>query len=238
MKICPQCDKKYNDYDVFCYEDGNALIEDGEEQETRQIQFVMKPGTVRDRPPSPSPAGPPPEPGRAYDDTIAFQPPVFKTPQSGNRPPAPASNKTGIITAFGIGAVLLALVLIGVFGLGPAKPAPDTNQTKSVPTPTVKPPGLPNAFDRQYTGTIGAQGLSMNLKREGGTLTGSAVTSKTDTLSGTIQDNGDFSADAYPVGKAATGIFSGHISEDGSIKGKWTDRQGGKETAFQVQQQP
>lgn len=235
MKICPQCNKQYNDDDLFCAEDGNSLIEEGEEQETVTIpRFGFKPASARDQPPPPDPQ---PEPAPVYGDTITFKPPVFKTPESGNRP-TDRPNRTGIFV-FAAGAIILALVLIGVYGLGSGPKGDNTNSdSKPTFTPTAKALNLPGTFDRQYSGTIAGQTLTMNLIKNGGSLTGTASTTKTDTLSGTIQDNGDFSVDAIPIGKSATGIFSGRIYDDGSIKGKWTDRQGGKESPFQVQQKP
>lgn len=240
MNICPLCSKVYSDDDVFCYEDGNALVEEGDEQETRPIPFAGKRPGVEPPHPFPGPEhSPEPEPGAPrYGDTIPFKPPVFKTPQDGNRSTT-TSNKMGVITAFGVGAVVLTIVLIGMYGIGGGgdrgRGGNVNLENKNVASPSPR-AILPNTFDRKYTGTIGNQDLSMNLKKDGATLTGTAETTKLDTLSGTIQDNGEFTADSSPIGKAATGKFTGRIKDDGSIEGKWTDRQGGRETPFRVEE--
>lgn len=97
--------------------------------------------------------------------------------------------------------------------------------------------GLPVKFNRSYEGTIGNQTFSISLFRDGDRLTGQASTSrKTDTLSGTINRNGQFEAQGLENGERFTGKYKGTVFANGSVEGKWTKPDGSKETAFSVSQ--
>ena len=43
MKICPQCDVAYQDDYVFCLSDGNSLLDESGEQETRLVNRIVFP---------------------------------------------------------------------------------------------------------------------------------------------------------------------------------------------------
>ncbi|MFN0141496.1 MAG: hypothetical protein ACKVQW_15590 [Pyrinomonadaceae bacterium] len=78
----------------------------------------------------------------------------------------------------------------------------------------------------------------MSLVKDGADLKGSASAGRNpDTLSGSIDSNGDFTLDGYEDGSEYTGIYSGRISGGGkTISGKWTRTDGTRETPFSLTQ--
>lgn len=222
--FCPSCGLGNKANSKFCKKCGTSFVDDPGVL-SPQSGFAQFGGGVATDPP--------------YNETVAFQSPTFTPPQTQTE--RPVSNKNARIVAFIASGVVLVIIVYGLSSLGSGKPAVNTNK---IPTPTpddkIK---LLKSFDRQYQGTISGQkttkSLLMSLKRELGTLTGTATTSTTDTLSGTIEENGEFRLYARPSGTTYdTGIFSGQIHDDGSITGQWTDLDGRNGRDFRLQQQP
>lgn len=196
---------------------------------------------------------PPPPPPAAQTKTKVFAP--FISPASSDKGNAVAtgttsrSNSTAKILAAVVGSIVLIMVIITAFL--PGKKTPDVSGS---PTPTAKPyptattttgneTALLKNFDRNYTGIVGGKYLTLTLKRDNDNLTGTATTSKTDKLSGSIESDGSFTLYGYQDGYgyddriSYKGIWSGRIFSDGSISGKWTTREGTKATNFSANQQ-
>ena len=119
---------------------------------------------------------------------------------------------------------------------GASTTKPSTAGTSNSSTSNVS-PNPPATFQRNYEGTIGNQNFSIYIVRDGSNLSGQASTSrKTDTLSGTIDANGQFAMNGFENGKRFTGIYKGNIYDNGTIDGSWTKPDGTKETSFSVSQ--
>ncbi len=227
--FCPSCGLGNKANSKFCKKCGASFDDDqgGESPQSGFRQFDY--GSV---------VGPP------FSETVAFQSPTFTPPQTPTE--TPVSNKNARVAAFLGGGVVLVMIVYGLLSLGSGKPAVNIANSDNKNTTNASDDSkttLLKSFDRQYQGTISGQkttkSLLMSLKRELGTLTGTAATSSTDTLSGTIEENGEFRLYARPSGASYdTGIFAGQIHNDGSITGQWTDLQGGNGRDFRLKQQP
>jgi hypothetical protein len=135
---------------------------------------------------------------------------------------------------------ILAVALLIYFAANSRSRSGSSNSSSNSgnPTPPVNnPPGLPDSFQRDYQGTISGQSFSVTLIRSGRNLRGTASTSRTDTLSGTIETDGSFRLDGYENGTNLTGIYTGQIHTDGTLTGNWTNPKGLKETPFYLRQQ-
>ncbi len=136
------------------------------------------------------------------------------------KPTATSSNAKGCLAVIGVlfGAILLCAIIQGIMK--------SNNSTTSTTGST--------SITSNYRGTIGAKSvsISMTLTREGSSLKGTASTSKTDFLRGTVENNGDFVLNAYSADNIQTGIYRGRINSDGSIGGTWTNPNGGQGTPF------
>lgn len=249
MLICPHCRKTYADDNLFCPEDGNALVAENE-QETVVNQKIPFTGG-----------------GGGYDPTINIpvgggggvaggftpQPPPSPTPR-----PNPGGGNNNILFAIIGGCVVIIGVLIYFLASGPSTPKfeqvknPTPSPTPAAsPAPTSEPkpantaapvtpppsdpnppsapvsrPRIPEGVERTYRGTSYVNGnlpLTMTLERTGNSLNGSAVTpGDEDRLSGTIGPDGSFNMDGYnyKAGRV-TGTWRGTISESGEINGTW-----------------
>ena len=95
---------------------------------------------------------------------------------------------------------------------------------------------LSTSFSRDYTGKIGKKDftITMSLTRDGSRLTGTASTSKTDYLYGTIESDGSFTLDGKENDIKLTGKYIGRIYSDGSIRGTWTSLESGKSSSFSL----
>jgi hypothetical protein len=116
----------------------------------------------------------------------------------------------------------------------------ETAPTPAVPKPPPPIPSLPDQFSRQYQGTIGdGKSFWMMLNRSGHKLTGTARTyGSTDTLSGTIEDDGSFQLNGYENGIEQKGIYTGKIYGNGQVTGRWEGRGKGRGSAsFSVREQ-
>lgn len=172
--------------------------------------------------------------GAALNDTVTFTP-----PRGGNSPVPQTSNsstKMLLIGALAAGFLVLVGVVI-VFLRQPSAPSNSNANIRTVETPsTITESSLPQSFERNYSGSIGRFELTMFLKKEGNNLSGSATTVKTDTLSGSIENDGDFHLNGYENGRDFKGIWTGRISDDGSVSGTWTKPDGTKATGFSLTQ--
>lgn len=222
--ICPNCGNKNEPDSVFCPECGQKL---------RAVNQSLPP-VVPVAPPSvqlPIPVTTPFDPVKA--NTIA------NTGASGNA--------KGCFAVIGIllGAILLCAIIQGITD---KKNTTTTNTTESFATPPANSyspgnysdsvnsdSGLPNYFERTYSGTINGRSFTMTLKRDGNNLTGKASTSQVDGVSGNIDDDGSFTLRGYENdGNVQTGIYKGRINSDGSITGSWSKMQSSKEYYFSL----
>ncbi len=124
----------------------------------------------------------------------------------------------------------------------PPSPSPSTPSVRESPPPSVQPSPpkvLHDSFNRRYQGTIGPLPFSMQLVRSGRNLQGTAVSSGSrDTLSGTIENDGSFRVNGYENGNFLTGIYSGQITENGTVTGYWVSSKGqGKRVRFSLREQ-
>ncbi len=160
------------------------------------------------------------------DKTVTFQPPNYATPQNADQ----SSNSSKLlVVALGVvaGILLSVVVVVLLMGSGDKPPANNNNVKKTnVNNESPTKATLPQTFERNYSGTIGGQPMTMTLKRDGATLKGSVSTKRYDTLEGTIQDDGRFSADGFEDDTQRTGIYSGRINDDGTVSGDWTTTKG------------
>ncbi len=225
----------------FCCNCGNHL---GGEAVT-ELRTVAQPWTPAAAPtvalpatgvPTPLPATPVPN-AEPPIPTLVF--PIKPTPAPGT-----TVSTTGVANwlprgiLIGLG-VLLAIVAIGLLAWNFASSGPDNissggdqgkgGKIRSTSSSTE----LPKSLDRSYTGMIAAQSATMNLERNDSELKGSASTDRhTDEISGTIESDGSFSLMAYEDGNKFSGYYKGKINTDGSIKGTWTNTQGGQPRPF------
>ena len=78
----------------------------------------------------------------------------------------------------------------------------------------------------------------MQLERKGPNLVGEAITSKRDTLSGRIGNDGSFRLNGYENGTFLTGIYTGQVTENGTVTGYWASSKGqGKRVRFSLREQ-
>lgn len=190
-----------------------------------------------------------------------FVTPIAAPHQQG-APQKPSSFPTGLVVVLGgVGILVIAAIVYFAASRTPSgtidptgspspsverspdlrvSPSPTPSRSNPIYSPTPTPtPGLPDSFQRVYQGTIGTgknrQGFSLTLiKSSEGGLTGTAHTTKTDNLNGSIKQNGEFDVEATPVGKISpTGRFKGRVT-DGGVTGHWTDNLTGQPTSNDV----
>lgn len=99
---------------------------------------------------------------------------------------------------------------------------------------------LTRSFNRTYKGTINyGNEIEMRLERSGSSLSGT-VSPKYRyadiTVSGTIDDNGEFELDEYDDQGNQTGIYRGRIRTDGTISGTWSKPDGSKSRPLSLRQ--
>lgn len=180
-------------------------------------------------------------PAPAYNDTVAFTPQVFTPPESRNEP-RPLNNNKGLIAGLAGACIVLVVLLFALFGLGGGG-GQKNNNTNTAKTPEPK-PTLQKSFNYVYSGSYTNTNkdisLKLTLNRDGDKMTGTAETgvagtaAKTDTLDGTIDENGDFKLDGKENGVNYTGIYTGHIDTGDRINGQWTPKNRGKSSTFTV----
>ncbi|GEM_PF-4789616 len=100
---------------------------------------------------------------------------------------------------------------------------------------------LPDRFNRTYIGHVekdkGTMPLTMQLERQQTMLRGTAITSASDLVTGTITDAGDFVVGSTPVGKNdVTGTWKGRIGLDGTITGEYTLSTSNKTRKFSLKE--
>lgn len=277
MRSCPQCHAVYDSDYIFCLTDGNALVEEGEQETLINQRFVVhtpvddqwafcvgcghanrsqskfckkcgaaigvsaandstvqyQGGFAGAAPMHPAP-----------NETVTFQPPAFNTPTAVTATTA-GSNRTVFIAA-GIGGVLV-LVLVVFMTMGDASTSNGAARSENrnaalsnrdsggtTTAANTASQNLPLSFERSYEGQIGGKFLRLILKRENEKLTGSATTTRNDSLYGDIDDNGAFRLDAYENDQKRTGIFAGTIKLDGTVTGTWTTPEGAKPRSFSL----
>ncbi len=150
-----------------------------------------------------------------------------------------SSIPAGLIVSVAGGGILVIALLIYFAATSRSRPVASNSSSNSRNQPSAVNgnPGLPDSFQRDYQGTISEQSFSVTLIRSGRNLRGTASTSRTDTLSGTIETDGRFRLDGYENGTKLTGIYTGQIHTDGTLTGNWTNPKGLKETPFYLRQQ-
>lgn len=280
MKVCLQCNAAFDDDYIFCLHDGNALVEDGPEQETvvnrkftmpmpddasaaiycvacglankAHSKFCKKCGDPLDA------AGPSSPPfgfgslgdagsgGKAFNETVTFQPPKFGSSPQAISTSSASSSRNVVLAILAVGAVLIGVVYLLVRDAsssgGKATKTDTVIAANASNSSTNKyEASLPDKFDRIYEGNVEGKRrmrLILHLIRDQDNLTGSAETPDTyayDALSGTFYADGSFQADGTPRGESsATGTWSGRISSDGTITGSWTSRSGRLSSPFTV----
>jgi serine/threonine-protein kinase len=118
--------------------------------------------------------------------------------------------------------------------------APVPRETASAPVITPKPAVLPYGFRHDYQGFIytkkGSMPFAMTLEKSGPNVTGNASTAgSTDTLSGTVDNEGHFSLTGYEGGYRSTGRYTGQLHSDGTITdGLWKSTEGRGSASFKV----
>ncbi len=219
--LCPNCGAGNQDGSTFCVGCGQAL-------------------KIEDAKPKPNPNLPPPIPQTAVPTQAWSGSPASTV----NPSTVKSGNGKGCLIGGGvvIGAIFLCVAIQGVISnknrsdISLTTPTP----TSSSSTPRTSSSSSPNSssstsFNRSYSGNIGGKSFSMRLERDGSSLKGTASTSKhTDRVEGEIDSSGSFTLDGYEDGSRLTGRYSGQINSDGSIRGTWTNLQGGQGTAFYV----
>lgn len=249
MLICPHCRKTYADDNLFCPEDGNALVAENEEETVVNPKIPFTGGG-----------------GGGYDPTINIpvggaggasggftpQPPPSPTPR-----PNPGGNNNILFAIIGGCVVIIGVLIYFLAAGGNSKPQYETVKNNTpTPSPTASPaptsepkpaantaapvnappadpnpppisrPRIPEGVERTYRGTSYVNGnlpLTMTLERNGSVLNGSAMTpGDEDRLSGTIGPDGSFDLEGYnyKAGRV-TGNWRGTISESGEINGTW-----------------
>lgn len=96
---------------------------------------------------------------------------------------------------------------------------------------------LARNFDRTYSGTADNDGISMELRRNGSSLSGNVFSrrSATDiTVSGSVADDGSFEMNEYSDIGVNTGIYRGRINTDGTMNGTWSKPDGSKPRSFSL----
>jgi hypothetical protein len=93
---------------------------------------------------------------------------------------------------------------------------------------------LSENVEYKFSGTIGAKNLkfTISLTRKGTQLTGTAETPRSwDKLVGTLDSDGYFNLDGYERGDddKKTGQYTGQISANGTMTGRWSDGIGGSD---------
>jgi len=232
--ICPNCGASNQFGGTFCVGCGQALkVEKAKPKQSG----------------SPPPA--PPIPQSSIPTQV-----VSAVAASNVTPPAVKSGSgKGCITAIGIciGVIFLCVVIQGIISnknrSTDTYATPSPTSSSSTPTYSATPystnsstnifsnTSLPDSFSKDYTGTIGTQSFSMRLERDGSDLKGTASTSKTDHLYGTIDTDGSFTLKGYENDNKLTGNYSGRIYSDGSISGTWTNLQGGRGISFSLSEE-
>jgi len=94
---------------------------------------------------------------------------------------------------------------------------------------------LTRNFTRTYSGTADNDGISMQLRRSGSSLSGKVFSRRSVTdisVSGSISDDGYFEMNEHSDIGEQTGIYSGRISDDGTMSGTWTKPDGSKSRRF------
>ncbi|GEM_PF-6434215 len=91
---------------------------------------------------------------------------------------------------------------------------------------------LSRRFERTYSGTVGDNGVEMNIERKGNYVGGRVrpYGSYADIyLDGSIDNNGDFVMDEKSDIGVVTGVYRGRVNQDGTITGTWS-KPGGDRT--------
>lgn len=221
--FCPDCGYENRAKSKFCKKCGmDVTASAGPDRQPAQTVFGF--GNMG----SPDQAADFQRPG----ETVTFRPPTFPDQPAGGQ--GNSSSKLVVIALAVVAGVLLSVVVVVLLMGGSDKPAVNSDTIKKVnsndesKTRSV----LPQTFERTYSGTIGGKQMTMVLKRDGSKLTGSVTTTKADTLEGTIQDDGQFSADGFEDDTVRTGMYSGRIGDDGTVNGNWTTPEGTKGRAL------
>ncbi len=241
MKQCPACHSLFSPEDVFCPNDGATLIVTTEQNAGRVVvtwdddpqgtptQFVPTPQQVRSAA----------TPSWLYALTGGL----------------------AAVVLMG-GAFVLYLVSrdkptdqIAANTASPsvsAQPSPTSNATQNVPNTAANaanalanaanaaapqrnsPPSRPlsRQFSETYIGKVGDNGVQMDLRRSGSSLSGTVrpYGSSADIyINGYIGDDGDFSMDEKSDIGVVTGVYRGWLRDDGTMNGTWS-KPGGDRT--------
>ncbi len=235
--ICPTCGTANKSDSVFCGKCGQALKANKPEPEPESAITRTLPQTAPDGVISNNDGVLFNGQVLGFDDTVGNVKPII---------PVKASGAIGCLTVIGVifGGIIL-LVIIQAIVTTNKLPSANTNSNQKSNSNKATNSGAANSnlstsFSTDYTGTIGKNNLSisMSLTRNGNNLNGTASTGKTDTLFGTIDNNGNFTLTGYENGgNIKSGIYKGKIYNDGSISGTWTNPQGGQSSSFSLSEE-
>jgi len=98
-------------------------------------------------------------------------------------------------------------------------------------------PSLSRSFNRTYSGTADNDGISMELRRNGSSLSGKVFSRRSVTdisVSGNIDDDGSFEMNEYSDIGVNTGVYRGRINADGTMNGTWSKPDGSKSRPFSL----
>lgn len=97
---------------------------------------------------------------------------------------------------------------------------------------------LSRNFNQTFSGAMGADSVSMRLKRSGSSLGGRVFSRRSATeitVSGSIDNVGYFRMNEFSDIGVNTGFYSGYISPDGTMNGIWTTPEGDKPRSMYLQ---
>lgn len=249
MKHCPQCQRLYDDETVFCVEDGSSLVLQAEADPNRFVVSLGKAESseeiqtryVRIPTQQPIPVRVPENQNWLYGvigglAAIVIMGGIYLLLMvSGEKDRANARVETPAATANATSNnVSNAPTLESGRNYFPANIATNTPRPAVNVPPTnamYQNPTSESRFRRMYAGTVDNNGISMDLERNGSSLTGKVRPNGRYAdiyVSGNIGDDGSFQMDEKSDIGVVTGIYRGRLNGDGTMTGTWSKPGGDK----------
>lgn len=247
MKQCPTCNLIYHADDVFCPNDGSVLVQQNRvivSLEDDQPEILTQHVSVPRQAPAQS------SPGWLY----ALLGGLVAIILMGGAyifvilPRERAEEKAGVDTTSNPAN---SSVVSSPIATEPIKPAPNAvmpayNSMKPVniaPAANVAPaynaasaaPQIKQRFTQTYSGTVGGDGIEMDLVRNRSSLSGKVRPRGRYAdiyVEGYVDKDGSFSMDEKSDIGLITGIYTGQFNSDGSVSGVWSKPDGGKTRTF------
>lgn len=251
MKHCPLCQSVYPVDDVFCPNDGSALVEQEPQGQSRVVvswddkpeiptQYVSIPQQT------PSPIPPPNNPGWLYAlvgvliAVIVMGMGFFVFVGSRNDDGEMVNvNRSNTVTSAYNGvpytgmqgaanrmanAANAARTPANAMAMAPPANAPASNIAR---------PGAPieRRFSSTFAGTVDNDGIEMYLTRNGSQLSGTVrpYGRRADIyVEGYIENDGSFAMDEKSDIGVVTGVYRGRFNSDGTVNGVWSKPSGDK----------